>query len=55
MQLIHKIVVVTFHQMQKKQIQNVLSPKDIKLRIGSQWETLGWNLDENSEYVQYVC
>ena len=38
--------------MQKKQIQNVQSTKDIKLRIDSQWQTLGWNLDENSEFVQ---
>ena len=38
--------------MQKKQIQNVQSPKYIKLRIDSQWQTLGWNLDENSEFVQ---
>ena len=26
--------------------------KGIEITIDSQWQTLGWNLDENSEFVQ---
>ena len=47
-----RIVVVTFHKMQTQQIQNVQTIKGIEITIGSQWQTLGWNLDENSESVQ---
>ena len=44
-------LVMTFHKTQKQQIQNVQTIKGIVTVIHSTWQTLGWNLGENSEFV----